>query len=159
MTRWMRALLFSASLVALLVVAGAAGAVYGAAHPSVTGTNTDAYKKTSANVFLSETGGTKTTIVSILLPAGQWVITGDATIYAPNYGGFVRCAVFKGSTQLDLQSTFGTLSGINVIGAVKSTSPFAASLKCWDDDSNPIPPDVDSGAVLWAHKSTSLAGL
>ena len=38
----MRALLVSASLVTLLVVAAATEAVYGAADPSVTGTNTDA---------------------------------------------------------------------------------------------------------------------
>jgi hypothetical protein len=157
-------LLLAAALLAVL--AFVAGSAYAAGPLAVTSSNTDAYRTSPAIIDLSDTGGVKSTILTLSLPAGSWIISADATALS-NFGrgGYIRCALYQGSTKLDqaavslVMDTINQTDDLSLIGAVKGASSFTARLKCWEDTSI-APPyfnHIDAGAVLWAHKSSSLS--
>jgi hypothetical protein len=86
-----------------------------------------------------------TTLVSIKVPAGKWLITGkmwaDSVPAQPTTDTVVGCSIFKGSTFLD-NSAFntpkvgaagGTSAGVNVVIAVITLHATAKiSFKCDD---------------------------
>lgn len=154
-------LLFSVAIPVALAAAG--GAAYGFSRSAVTSANTDVVRKTKSATSLSPTGGTKTTILSVNLPAGSWVITADVTAIGNSNTDWARCGIFKGATRLSLHSgdfspAPGTYSAdLGTIGAVHGAGAFTASLKCWEDGSSGPPAYIDAGAVLWAHRSASLS--
>jgi hypothetical protein len=151
-------LAFSVVLIALAAAAGVASAF---SRPDVTSTNTDAVRTTTINKNINVAANTPTTIVSVTLPAGAWVITADATTASPaGEGNILRCGVYRGTTRLDVSSrnTSPFVGALSATAALKTTSAFVASLKCSQDDAVSGSPNyVDAGATLWAHKAASLA--
>jgi hypothetical protein len=157
--------LFSVGSV-LLASAVIGSAAYGASQSAVTSSNTDAFRTTPMVIDLSADGGVKTTILSVSLPAGSWVISFDAVALS-NFGKgqYIRCALYQGSTQLDKATVSLTDSVINgafsisVMGTATAMGSFTAKVKCWQDASI-APPyfnHIDIGAALWAHRSSSLS--
>jgi hypothetical protein len=149
---------FSLVVIAIAAVAGVASAI---SSPNVTSTNTDAVRTTTVNKPINVAANTPTTIVSITLPAGAWVLTGDASTVSPNgEGSILRCGVYRGTTRLDVssRSTATFVGAQSATAALRTTSPFVGSLKCSQDDAVSGSPNlVDAGATLWAHKAASLA--
>ncbi len=167
----------------LMVVASAAtGALvftaWASASPrraAVTSPPKDVLAETSSNTNLSTVGGQETTVISMTLPAGSWVITSEDTLVNFGPSDYFRCAIqAPGTTQIasgssmvgdpNLSGAQGPgvyVAGRGLVGSLKSTSSFTASLVCSHDNNTPSgngPPYVDAGAVMWAHVSQGLSG-
>jgi hypothetical protein len=159
--------LIPVTLTTLLVAGGGAYAALNA----VPATATDAVAESSASVVLSPTGGVPVTVTSLSLPAGAWVLSSEATLVSWSLSDYTRCQIVVGTTQIASgttmvgdpaasgsqgASTFVADRGL--MGVVRRTAPFTASLRCQHDHDVASPPFVDAGAVLVAHKSDSLYG-
>jgi hypothetical protein len=150
------------ALAALVVVVAVGGVVLagGAVRPSVGTADQDAYVQSSAIKYLSASAGVRTNIVSVTLPPGSWILTAEATLVTFGEGQVVRCGVFAGSQVLQqtARDHDADADEISAVGAVKRTSGFVASFKCWQDGGVSGRRNyLDPGAALWAHKSSSLA--
>ena len=151
-------------LSSLLLVGTVAGAAYAVVSPSVSSSTSDVIRTRGSNISLSNSGGeaNKTTVLSVNLPEGKWVLSADISIYSSSYSDLFRCAIYKGSTKLDELGigTFGgpfAASALSISTAVTSSQVFTASLKCWHDgDQGGAQADVEHGSTLWAHKATAL---
>jgi hypothetical protein len=135
---------------------------------------TDKLAETSSNMNLSTVGGQDTTILSMTLPAGSWVISSEDTLVNFGPSDYTRCQIVaagkqvaSGSTMVGDPSQTGAegpasfVAGRGLVGSVKSTSSFSVSLDCSHDHDTPgsnAPPYVDSGAVIWAHLGPRLSG-
>jgi hypothetical protein len=142
----------------LAVTVGAAG--YAASTQSVQNSNVDVVRTRATQKNLPTTGGTNTTVISVVLPGGSWVVTTNAT--AVNFGSddYVRCGIYSDSTSLNGATTYigvgaGAVGGINPIGSFKSSGPVTVRLRC-SHDTTAAGLYIDPGAVLWAHRSASL---
>jgi hypothetical protein len=154
--------------IAMCAVAGTAGVAY-AASTAVTSSNTDVVVTTAHNKNMSTSGGTRTTIASVTLPAGAWVLSAHASLVNFGPSDYGRCAINRGTTSLGAASaTVGDpsaagnqgpaslVSTVSVAGAVRLTGSTVVTLTCWHDRSNGSQPYVDASASLVAHKSPSL---
>jgi hypothetical protein len=147
------------------------GAAYAASSSTPTAGRGDTIATTSANTNLSATGGVETTIATVALPTGSWVLhaSGDVVNFGPS--DFTRCQIVVGSTQIAAVSTLvgdptatgnqgpaGLLSTFALVGGAvnATTTTELAALRCEHDTTNGSTPYVDGGASLWAHKTTSL---
>ncbi len=134
-----------------------------------TASKTDTIVTTSASVNLSATGGVVTTIASIKLQRGEYVLraSGDLVSFVPS--DYTRCKIMVGSHQIAAVSTIVGAPGAGSQGPAALVSPFSllggwknsggtvvAELQCWHDDTLSGQPYVDGGATLWAHKTTGL---
>lgn len=148
-----------------------AGATYAATFTTPTAGKGDTIATTSANHNLSATGGVETTIATVNLPPGSFVLhaSGDLVNFGPS--DFARCQIVVAGTQVAAVSTLvgnpaasgsqgpaGLLATFALVGgAVNSTTTTElAALNCEHDHTNGSVPLVDGGASLWAHKTSSL---
>ena len=136
---------------------GAAG--YAASRPNVSSANVDVIRTRSTPRSLGGGPASPVTILYVSLPAGSWVVTASATADNFGNGDIVRCGLYRGSTPLDVASTVVSaangMASLAPIGAFKSGGSTAVSLRCSHDGLiNGI--TIDAGAVLWAHRSSSL---
>ena len=158
----------------IVLLSVAAFVVLGASAYAVTrvvsSSASDAVRSSSANTNLSATGGANTTIVSVSLPAGSWVVTSAET--AVNFGpsDYLRCGIYAGNKQISGNATMvGIASGtgnqgpgayvasLSGIGSFTTTGNKTVSLECEHDNTMTAgPPYIDAGATLWAHKADSL---
>jgi hypothetical protein len=153
---------------AIGVVASAAANIV-----TVPSTAKDAVIHTTAAKSLSTTGGAETTIISVILPAGSWVIS--ATVTLVNFGpsDYTRCQIVAGTTQIGAATTMvgnPTLTGaqgsapfvatLSTMGAFKTSAvATTVNVNCSHDHSTPPPNGpgyVDPLATLHAQKSASL---
>jgi hypothetical protein len=155
--RRLTALVFGIALAAIVTAAGVA---YAISSPNVTSSNTDVVRKTVNNLDINTTGGTPTTMLSVRLPAGAWVITINATAVAPGSEGlYIRCGIYSGATLLNqsTRSPDAYVGALSTTAGLHAASSTVVSLKCSQDGGVSGSPNyVDAGAVLWAHKSLSL---
>jgi hypothetical protein len=151
--------LLAATAVGLAGLGIAAGHV--AANPQIPTATKDVFRYQVGNVHLSPSGGTNTAVMTVNLPAGDWVI--DTMVDAVNFGApdFIRCAPFNGPTQIQGGSTIWAGSGVDTVGELSNkvavNSPGAAlaiTLQRSHDSANGASTYMESGA-LWAHKSTA----
>jgi hypothetical protein len=176
-------------LAAVLSVGGAAGAAYFGrpAKAAVTGppaaTQPPLEDQTAqlaprsginAGTSLNASGGDWRTILSLTLPAGQWVLHADETAVNLGPSDWVRCEIAEDpGAALDQQSAFVGDSG----GLIQRSQPATTgtdlsetaplvlgirttvSLFCDHDTGSSAGaalPYIDPGAVLWAHQSGNL---
>lgn len=147
------------------------GAAYAASSSTPTASKTDTIVATSTNVNLSATGGVETTIATLNLPPGAFVLhaSGDVVNFGPS--DFTRCQIVVASTQVAAVSTLvgdpaatgaqgpaGLLSSFALVGGAvnATTTTELAALRCEHDNTNGSTPYVDGGASLWAHKTSGL---
>jgi hypothetical protein len=162
-----------ATVVGIVVTAAlvTGGAAYAARSSTPTASKTDTIVSTSANINLSATGGVETTIATLNLPPGAFVLhaSGDVVNFGPS--DFTRCQIVVASTQVAAVSTLvgdpaasgaqgpaGLLSPFALVGGAvnATTTTELAALRCEHDTTNGSTPLVDGGASLWAHKTTGL---
>jgi hypothetical protein len=105
---------------------------------------------TSANTNLSATGGVPTTVLTLAVPAGSWLVTAKAD--GVNFGAadYMRCGIKAGATIED-QSTSTTQPASAVVNlesqaAVTVSGTTAVTLYCQHDDNT-------SGEYVDAHAS------
>jgi hypothetical protein len=158
---------------AAVLAVGSGVAAYATVTTSVvSSTASDAVRKSTANINLSTVGGAPTTIVSMTLPAGSWVLS--STESAVNFGpsDYLRCNIMRGGTSLVGNTTMvgdNSLPGamgpgayvatLASIGRFTSARQTTVSLSCNHDTDTPSPngpPYIDAGATLWAHRATKL---
>lgn len=135
------------------------GVAYGATSNEITASTQDVVLQTSAATPLPTMGGQNTTVLSVRLPAGSWVVTSDAV--AVNFGAndIVRCGIYRGAVQLSGMSaevaTGHVVADIPTTGGFIRTTGSKVTLQCWHD-ADVAGEYIDPGATLTAHKSTSL---
>lgn len=164
---------FSRTAVAGLVLTAAllGGGIAYATSSTPTASKTDTIVTTTTNVHLSATGGVLTTIATLNLPPGAFVLhaSGNLVNFAPS--DFTRCQIFVAGTRVAAVSTLvgnpglsgaagpaGLLSPFAMTGGAvnPTTSTVLAALRCSHDRTNGATPYVDANASLWAHKTTGL---
>ncbi len=163
-------LLVSAVVVAGMAGAGAAYAATVNASGAIGSSTSDIVVSTSGSNTLSQTGGATTTIASVTLPPGSWVLTLHASLVNFGPSDYTRCSLYKNSTNIGgATATVGNPAGSGSMGAaayvstvsfataLRSSSSAGISVRCSHDSTNGSTPYVDAGASLVAHKSTSLA--
>jgi hypothetical protein len=147
------------------------GLAYAASAGTPTATKTDTIATTTKSVHLSATGGILTTIATLNLPPGAFVLhaSGDLVNFGPS--DYTRCQIFAAGTQIAAVASFvgdPSLSGAR--GPASRISPFAltggavnpttstvlAALRCSHDVSLGATPYVDADASLSAHKTSGL---
>jgi len=145
-----------------LFLAGSLGAAgYAAAHPDVSSTNTDVVRTRSSAKSLGgqDDYGKYYTVIAVTLPAGSWVLTADATANDFGSGDIVTCRIYRGATVIASASTIVSasngLAGLDPIGAYRSSVAESVSLRCAHEGLHDNI-TIDAGAVLWAHRSSSL---
>jgi hypothetical protein len=161
--------LVSAVVVAGMAGAGAAYAATANATRAVGSTTSDIVVSTGASDTLSTTGGTTTTIASVTLPPGSWVLTLHASLVNFGPSDYTRCSLYRNSTNVGgATATVGDPAGSGSMGAAayvstvsfatafRSSSSAGISVRCSHDSTNGSAPYVDAGASLVAHKSPSL---
>ena len=103
--------------------------------------------------------GTYFTVISVTLPAGSWVITANATASNFGNGDLVRCRLQRGNVVIanaaTIVSSANGLAGLNPIGSFRSSVSQTVSLRCAHDGLH-HGISIAAGAVLWAHRSSSL---
>ncbi len=103
------------------------------------------------------------------LTKGTWVLHADNTVVNFGDSDYTRCALISGTTSLNAHATMvgnpggpgsqgpGTiLATLSETASVTLTSGTVISVQCSHDTSNGSTPYVDTGAVLWAHRGTSV---
>ena len=147
--------------VAIVVTAALAsgGVAYAATSGTPTASKADTIVTTTTNESLSGTGGVPTTIASLNLPPGAFVLhaSGDLVNFGPS--DYTRCQVFVAGTQVAAVSTLvGNPSASGAQGPAGLLSPFAlvggavntttsnelAVLRCSHDHTDGATPYVDS---------------
>jgi Flp pilus assembly protein CpaB len=159
-----------AAVAAAAALVPVGGAAYAALNTVPTTAN-DAVAETSASVPLSQSGGTPVTVTSLSLPAGSWVLSSELSLVSWGPSDYTRCQIVANGNQIASGTTMvgdpnvagahgasSLVADRGLIGVVRSSTPFGASLRCWHDSTMSSPPFVDPGATLLAHKSGSLYG-
>ncbi|MFI1801157.1 hypothetical protein ACH427_27935 [Streptomyces sp. NPDC020379] len=137
------------------------------AQPHLT-TAQDIVRQTSSAVTLSTSGGVATTLASVTVDAGSYVLAGNATLVYWGSSDYSRCTLYAGETALGGAATVvGNPAGagsagtgvyaatVAVHGAVSATSPTTVSLRCQHDSNRDSAPYVDPTATLWVHNTGS----
>ena len=140
---------------------------------TISATATDTVALHGATTSLSTTGGVKTTIMSIFLPQGKYVLSaaGDLVNFGPS--DYARCAIFVNNVDISASGGTATLVGnpnllhnqgpaslLSTVAVAGGTTVAAAgetaTLQCAHDHTNGSQPYFDSGGSMWAHKTNSL---
>jgi hypothetical protein len=158
--------LIAGTLGGLLLVGATAGATYAVqAESGVTSSTSDALVTTTASTNLSASGGVSTVVESMKVPKGTWVLHADNTVVNFANSDYTRCALVSGTTSLNAHATMVGGSGgagsvvlatLSETASVTLTSGTIISVQCSHDSTNGATPYVDTGAVLWAHRGTSV---
>lgn len=141
-----------------------------AAKAAVTTPVQDYWEQTHSGHNISTTGGVQTTIMTLKLPAGKWILHADQTMvnFGPSdYGG---CSI--GDTANSNLNTHRTIVGdpnatgasgpasfvtvLSETAAVSLSASSTVTVACEHDDSNGATPSIDPNADLWAHRSSHL---
>ncbi|RLU79735.1 hypothetical protein CTZ27_36515 [Streptomyces griseocarneus] len=138
------------------------------AQPHLT-TAQDVVRQTSSAVTLSTRGGVATTLASVTVDAGSYVLAGNATLVYWGSSDYSRCTLYAGETVLGGAATVvGNPAGaasagtgvyaatVAVHGAVSSTSSTTVSLRCQHDNDRDSAPYVDPTATLWVHRTDGI---
>jgi hypothetical protein len=146
------------------------GIAYAANAGTPTASKTDTIVTTTTNEHLGATGGVPTTIITLNLPPGAFVLhaSGDLVNFGPS--DFTRCQIFVAGSQVAAVSALvgsptaagnqgpaGLLSPFALTsGAVNATTSTVQAVLSCEHDHTGATPYVDSSASLWAHKTGGL---
>ncbi len=110
---------------------------------------------TSATVKLSASGSVPTTVLTLAVPAGSWIVTAKADVVNFGAADYERCGIKAGSTVLDgsTSTTEPTSPVVNIESqaAVTLSGTTAITLYCQHDGST-SGEYVDPHAALIAQK-------
>jgi hypothetical protein len=126
-------------------------------------TTTDAVVTTTAQTVLGTSGGVNSTVSSLALPAGNWVIhTDDTAVGLNQIADVVRCgiqiksAADSHATEVGNASSYPLAATLSATLAIKLTGPGTVTNVCSHDNNTGGTYYIDAGAVMWAHKANSL---
>ena len=143
----------------MILAVTVAGAAYAAISPGVSPTTSDVVVQRNASIDLKLAGGKnhRTTVLSVALPAGSWVLSADPTAVDFHARDVARCGLYANGIELNEHSTqLGRIASVPVASAFKARSTFTATLQCWHDTTLTAEIYIDHGVSLWAHKANSL---
>jgi hypothetical protein len=112
------------------------------------------YRNTTSTVFLSDSGGVETQVLSVNVPAGTWVVTTQANLV--NFGAvdIARCRIWVNGSPLSFSSTmlgggnnFPAVASVTNTAVISLPAKQAIALKC-GHDANVPGQRIDSGAQL-----------
>ncbi len=144
----------------IILAVTAAGATYAAISPVVSPTTSDVVVQRHSSLDLTLAGGknNRTTVLSVSLPAGGWVLSADPTVVSFFAQDVARCGLYADGNELNEHSTqLGRIASVPVATAFIARSTFAVSLQCWHDTTLTQEIYIDHGVSLWAHKAESLS--
>jgi hypothetical protein len=132
---------------------------------------TDYWQQTHSNINLSTTGGLGTTIETLALPAGQWVLHADQSLVNFGPSDYASCEIGDSAnadlnahrtmvgdpSQSGAEGPASFVTAVSETAAVDLPSPDTITVICAHDTSNGSTPYVDSNADLSAHMATNLA--
>jgi hypothetical protein len=111
-------------------------------------------RKTTVATPLASTGGVRTNVLSVNVPAGNWIVTAKTSIVNWANKDYDRCRIMVGATQLDASTTMTgefdfdpAVATITTQGAITTPVTRTFSLQCWHDF-NVGGQYVDPGASL-----------
>ena len=150
--------------VAVLVLAGGGLLVAAQAGPSGAAiTQNDFVVRTTSATLLSNTANVKSTVASLSLPAGNWVIHADDSAVGLNsIADVVRCNLVVGTRSASHATEVGNSSGYPLVATVgitigvRLTTATTVFNRCWHDNTTGSSYYIDPDANLWAHKTASL---
>ena len=151
------------------VLVGAVSLGMGVAHGAPLGQQTATpptvtIANNSSNVNLSETGGVETTVASMQLAHGKYLLTANGELFsqAETTGNpAFQCEIFVGTKQVATMSNLGksvewtvALTGVAKVGSSGAT----ATLQCEDFQSGLAPtPYMEADASLMAERVNSVS--
>jgi hypothetical protein len=145
----------------VLALGGSATGIAYASGASVT--TTDAVVTTTASTFLSASGSVNSTVSSLNLPAGNWVIhTDDTAVGLNQIPDVVRCGIqISGAsdfhaTEVGNASSYPLAATVSATLGIKLAAPATVTNLCSHDNNTGGTYYIDPGAVMSAHKTTSL---
>jgi hypothetical protein len=147
------------------------GAAYAATASTPTASTADTIATKTTGTFLGTTGGAWTTVETLNLPPGKFVLhaSGDFVNFGPS--DYTRCViVVAGAHTAGVSAMVGNPSLSGARGPATLLAPFAlvggtinatstielAALQCEHDTSNSANPYVDGDVSFWAHKTGGL---
>jgi hypothetical protein len=158
--------MFSARIgkaVAILAVAGL-GVFAVTQSGASSGTTTDKVKRLTANKTLSTTAGVETTILTVTLPAGDWIVHADdsaAGLNQPN--DVVRCWLVAPGVHVGHATHVGNNDGYPIVGTISGTvglhltGSTLVKNTCSHDNTTGGTYQIDADATMWAHSAGSLS--
>jgi hypothetical protein len=149
------------AVVSALALGGSATGIAYAADANIT--TTDAVVATTGATFLSVSGGVNSTLSSLNLPAGNWVIhTDDTSVGLNQIADVVRCGIqISGAsdfhaTEVGNASSYPLAATVSATLGIKLTAPATVTNVCSHDNNTGGTYYIDPGAVMSAHKAQSL---
>lgn len=121
----------------------------------------DVHVRKNSSTFLTQTPGYNTTVLSVQLPAGQWVLSSRASLVNFGPSDYTRCQLVSNDIQVGAATAFiGSdstfVSTIAITGAFSSDDVATVELRCGHDVFSSNPPYVDPHVTIWAHRSNDL---
>jgi len=130
----------------------------------------DYWEQTHHNISISTSGGVETPIMTLRLPAGNWVVHADQTIVNFGPSDYAGCTVADTSNS-DLNAHGSMVGDPNANGAmgpagfmgslsetttVSLSAPTTVTITCSHQNTNGATPYINANADLWAHRSANL---
>jgi len=147
-----------------VLVIGMAAITAGNTHAGSTAivlpTTTDVYLRSTQVIGLAHDPDVMTTILSVTLPPGNWLLTSTATFevfYPPDY--FCHLVADDFEIAVVRRSIGGDIFAVGthtLTGAFQCSNDTEVRLECWHDFVGVPYSAVDAGATIWAHKSPEL---
>jgi len=150
---------------AVLVIgmaAMAAGNTYAGSPPRVLPTTTDVLLTSTESIGLCPSPDVMTTILSVTLPPGNWLLTSTATLYIGSSFEPQFCHLLADDVEIAVvRRRIGVDSEVGMLtltGALQCSIETEVRLECWHEryEEFPFVTSVDAGATIWAHKSEEL---
>jgi hypothetical protein len=148
--------------IAVLGIGMAAGNGYAGSPAVILPTTTDVYVKVSESISLDPSHGVRTTILSVTLPPGKWVITSTASLFLFQAFEINHCHLLTNdfpiaTVRLVVNSGGSDIKTVTLTGAFECPSNMDIRVECWHETFDVrYPPVVEAGATLWAHKAGEL---
>jgi hypothetical protein len=160
----------AAAVTASALAPAAATARTAPAKTAATTTVQDYWEQTHSNINISTTGGVETPIMTLKLPAGNWVLHADQTMVNFGPSDYAGCTIADTSNS-DLNAHGSMVGDPNAAGAqgpaafmgslsettaVSLSAPTTVTITCSHQNTNGATPYINSNADLWAHRSANL---
>jgi hypothetical protein len=139
----------------------AAGNTHAGSPARISPTTTDALLTSTESIGLCPLPDVMTTILSVTLPPGNWLLTGTATLQISSPFESQFCHLLADDVEIAVvRRRIGAggseVSTLTLTGALQCSIDTEVRLECWHERLEDSPTFVDAGATIWAHKSEEL---
>jgi hypothetical protein len=157
-----RSILAAAAAVLLALAIGVAAEDNAPLAPNAA---SDRFVNTTTATFLSPTGGVQTTVLTMNLRAGDWIVTSDNSAVGLNQPtDVVRCDLRAGGALVSHGTQIGNADGYPLVAQLTATlglhlaGPGLTLVEsvCSHDNTTGGTYYIDPGATLWAHNASDL---